>query len=188
MQGYQFWSLRGTSKSHVTFQSTTYVGKWSQKYYSGSMRLMAASVIWLCWQVSMTQRWIWKIECMPKHYLISLFGQVKEWAKAHHINDSKSGTLNSYSLSLLVIFHFQVTFILKSSWVSMDWGTIQGFVVVVATNRNRTHQVTFINILKLIEARTSKIKKAEKKNYNGTSWFKTARFLRFVTCFRLLKK
>ncbi|EYU19942.1 hypothetical protein ABFS82_06G073500 [Erythranthe guttata] len=32
---------------------------------------------------------------------------VKEWAKAHHINDSKSGTLNSYSLSLLVIFHLQ---------------------------------------------------------------------------------
>ncbi|KAL6980589.1 Protein heso1 [Sarracenia purpurea var. burkii] len=32
---------------------------------------------------------------------------VKEWAKAHGINDSKSGTLNSYSLSLLIIFHFQ---------------------------------------------------------------------------------
>ncbi|KAL3647308.1 hypothetical protein CASFOL_008276 [Castilleja foliolosa] len=32
---------------------------------------------------------------------------VKEWAKAHHINDSKSGTLNSYSLSLLVVFHLQ---------------------------------------------------------------------------------
>ncbi|KAI8564116.1 hypothetical protein RHMOL_Rhmol03G0157200 [Rhododendron molle] len=32
---------------------------------------------------------------------------VKEWAKAHGINDSKSGTLNSYCLSLLIIFHFQ---------------------------------------------------------------------------------
>ncbi|GKU91984.1 hypothetical protein SLEP1_g5780 [Rubroshorea leprosula] len=32
---------------------------------------------------------------------------VKEWAKAHDINDPKNGTLNSYSLSLLVIFHFQ---------------------------------------------------------------------------------
>ncbi|XP_019439443.1 PREDICTED: protein HESO1-like isoform X2 [Lupinus angustifolius] len=32
---------------------------------------------------------------------------VKEWAKAHKINDSKAGTFNSYSLSLLVIFHFQ---------------------------------------------------------------------------------
>jgi DNA polymerase sigma len=32
---------------------------------------------------------------------------VKEWAKAHNINDSKTGTFNSYSLSLLVIFHFQ---------------------------------------------------------------------------------
>ncbi|XP_047270782.1 protein HESO1 isoform X2 [Capsicum annuum] len=32
---------------------------------------------------------------------------VKEWAKAHNVNDSKTGTLNSYSLSLLVVFHFQ---------------------------------------------------------------------------------
>lgn len=32
---------------------------------------------------------------------------VKEWAKANNINNPKTGTLNSYSLSLLVIFHFQ---------------------------------------------------------------------------------
>ncbi|KAL1544706.1 polynucleotide adenylyltransferase [Salvia divinorum] len=32
---------------------------------------------------------------------------VKEWAKTHHINDLKSRTLNSYCLSLLVLFHFQ---------------------------------------------------------------------------------
>ncbi|KAK2968543.1 hypothetical protein RJ640_009388 [Escallonia rubra] len=32
---------------------------------------------------------------------------VKEWAKAHDINDSTSGTLNSYSLSFLIIFHLQ---------------------------------------------------------------------------------
>ncbi|XP_004306520.1 PREDICTED: uncharacterized protein LOC101291859 [Fragaria vesca subsp. vesca] len=32
---------------------------------------------------------------------------VKEWAKAHNINNSKFGTFNSYSLSLLVVFHFQ---------------------------------------------------------------------------------
>ncbi|XP_058109508.1 protein HESO1 isoform X2 [Magnolia sinica] len=32
---------------------------------------------------------------------------IKEWAKAQHINDPKTGTLNSYSLCLLVIFHFQ---------------------------------------------------------------------------------
>ncbi|KAL5717265.1 hypothetical protein ACHQM5_010303 [Ranunculus cassubicifolius] len=32
---------------------------------------------------------------------------VKEWAKSQDINNPKSGTLNSYSLSLLVIFHFQ---------------------------------------------------------------------------------
>ncbi|XP_028776140.1 protein HESO1 isoform X1 [Neltuma alba] len=32
---------------------------------------------------------------------------VKEWAKVHKINNSKTGTFNSYSLSLLVLFHFQ---------------------------------------------------------------------------------
>ncbi|XP_048326001.1 protein HESO1 [Ziziphus jujuba] len=32
---------------------------------------------------------------------------VKEWAKAHNINNPKAGTFNSYSLSLLVVFHFQ---------------------------------------------------------------------------------
>ncbi|WOL14980.1 protein HESO1 isoform X1 [Canna indica] len=31
----------------------------------------------------------------------------KEWAKAQGINDPKCGTLNSYSLCLLIIFHFQ---------------------------------------------------------------------------------
>lgn len=36
--------------------------------------------------------------------------QTKEWAKAQNINDPKSGTLNSFSLCLLVIFHFQVLF------------------------------------------------------------------------------
>ncbi|XP_008777465.1 protein HESO1 isoform X2 [Phoenix dactylifera] len=33
--------------------------------------------------------------------------QTKEWAKAQNINDPKLGTLNSFSLCLLVIFHFQ---------------------------------------------------------------------------------
>ncbi|KAJ4751195.1 Poly(A) RNA polymerase cid11 [Rhynchospora pubera] len=32
---------------------------------------------------------------------------IKEWAKAQNINNPKSGTLNSYSLCLLVIFHLQ---------------------------------------------------------------------------------
>ncbi|MCL7036382.1 hypothetical protein MKW94_003926 [Papaver nudicaule] len=32
---------------------------------------------------------------------------IKEWAKSQHINDPKNGTLNSHSLCLLVIFHFQ---------------------------------------------------------------------------------
>ncbi|MCL7031064.1 hypothetical protein MKW94_026093 [Papaver nudicaule] len=32
---------------------------------------------------------------------------IKEWAKSQQINDPKNGTLNSHSLCLLVIFHFQ---------------------------------------------------------------------------------
>ncbi|KAJ3703334.1 hypothetical protein LUZ61_007039 [Rhynchospora tenuis] len=32
---------------------------------------------------------------------------IKEWAKAQNINNPKSGTLNSYSVCLLVIFHLQ---------------------------------------------------------------------------------
>lgn len=32
---------------------------------------------------------------------------VKEWAKAHKINNSKTGSFNSFTLSLLVIFHLQ---------------------------------------------------------------------------------
>ncbi|EPS67904.1 hypothetical protein M569_06872 [Genlisea aurea] len=32
---------------------------------------------------------------------------VKEWAKTHQINDSRNGSFNSYSLTLLVIFHLQ---------------------------------------------------------------------------------
>ncbi|OVA15576.1 PAP/25A-associated [Macleaya cordata] len=32
---------------------------------------------------------------------------IKEWAKSQQINDPKTGTLNSYSLCMLVIFHFQ---------------------------------------------------------------------------------
>uniref|UniRef100_A0ACD5XN50 Uncharacterized protein n=1 Tax=Avena sativa TaxID=4498 RepID=A0ACD5XN50_AVESA len=34
---------------------------------------------------------------------------VKEWAKAQNINDPRNGTMNSYTLCLLVIFHFQTS-------------------------------------------------------------------------------
>ncbi|KAK7290134.1 hypothetical protein RIF29_04341 [Crotalaria pallida] len=47
--------------------------------------------------------WINKIDARFREMVLV----VKEWAKAHNINDSKAGTFNSYSLSLLVIFHFQ---------------------------------------------------------------------------------
>ncbi|KAG5557829.1 hypothetical protein RHGRI_007913 [Rhododendron griersonianum] len=57
---------------------------------------------------------------------------VKEWAKAHGINDSKSGTLNSYCLSSLIIFHFQsYIYYLNASFVflppSLRCGSILSF-------------------------------------------------------------
>lgn len=35
-------------------------------------------------------------------------GQLKAWAKAYNVNDSKKGTLNSLSIILLAAFHLQV--------------------------------------------------------------------------------
>ena len=46
--------------------------------------------------------------------------QIKEWAKAQKINDPKSGSLNSYSLCLLVLFHFQVLFLMSISLIVLD--------------------------------------------------------------------
>ncbi|KAK9913599.1 hypothetical protein M0R45_037410 [Rubus argutus] len=48
---------------------------------------------------------LWITEIDPRFRDMVLL--VKEWAKTHNINNSKSGTFNSYSLSLLVVFHFQ---------------------------------------------------------------------------------
>ncbi|KAI3884110.1 hypothetical protein MKW92_031961 [Papaver armeniacum] len=44
---------------------------------------------------------------------------IKEWAKSQQINDPKNGTLNSHSLCLLVIFHFQVIFFFNSCLISI---------------------------------------------------------------------
>lgn len=35
-------------------------------------------------------------------------GQLKAWAKAYNVNDSKKGTLNSLSIILLAALHLQV--------------------------------------------------------------------------------
>ncbi|KAK9913598.1 hypothetical protein M0R45_037409 [Rubus argutus] len=48
---------------------------------------------------------LWISEIDPRFRDMVLL--VKEWAKAQNINDSKSGTFSSYSLTLLVVFHFQ---------------------------------------------------------------------------------
>ncbi|XP_050384980.1 protein HESO1-like [Argentina anserina] len=48
---------------------------------------------------------LWITDIDPRFHDMILL--VKEWAKAHNINDSKTGTFNSYSLSMLVVFHFQ---------------------------------------------------------------------------------
>ncbi|KAH9324990.1 hypothetical protein KI387_005168, partial [Taxus chinensis] len=47
--------------------------------------------------------WISEIDSRCRELIF----MIKYWAKAHNINDPKTGTLNSFSLSLLVIFHLQ---------------------------------------------------------------------------------
>ena len=37
-----------------------------------------------------------------------MYLQVKAWARKHHINDPRNGTLNSYALTLLVLYHLQM--------------------------------------------------------------------------------
>ena len=51
---------------------------------------------------------------------LQLSFQIKEWSKAQNINDPKSGSLNSYSLCLLVLFHFQVLFLMSISLIVLD--------------------------------------------------------------------
>ncbi|GAQ83738.1 hypothetical protein KFL_001600070 [Klebsormidium nitens] len=48
-------------------------------------------------------RWVLELDdrCRPLVYL------VKAWARAQGINDSRSGTMNSYAISLMVVFHLQ---------------------------------------------------------------------------------
>lgn len=48
-------------------------------------------------------RWICEVDSRCR----DLIFLVKFWAKAHYINDPKLGTLNSFALCLLVIFHLQ---------------------------------------------------------------------------------
>lgn len=79
-------------------------------------------MIWFYWSVSVLYEIIVdRYKILSDIYLyfslsvcfaFEFFRQIKEWAKAKAINDPKNGTLNSYSLCLLVIFHFQVTFFL----------------------------------------------------------------------------
>ncbi|CAH9065234.1 unnamed protein product [Cuscuta europaea] len=67
----------------------------------------------ICFDLSISN-WVGQMKSKLMYWINLIDGRfrdmvllVKEWAKAHNINDSKCGTLNSYSLSLLVIFHFQ---------------------------------------------------------------------------------
>ncbi|GFZ15029.1 nucleotidyltransferase family protein [Actinidia rufa] len=52
--------------------------------------------------------------------------QVKEWAKAHGINDPRSGSLNSYCLSLLIIFHFQLGVFSNASYTGKILRALKG--------------------------------------------------------------
>ncbi|XP_057523725.1 protein HESO1 [Amaranthus tricolor] len=75
---------------------------------------------------------------------------VKEWAKTNNINNPKTGTFNSYSLSLLVIFHFQtcVPAILPPI-KDLYLGNIAGELIGVRADvERRIEEVSFSNITK----------------------------------------
>ncbi|KAJ1286197.1 hypothetical protein BS78_03G334400 [Paspalum vaginatum] len=74
---------------------------------------------------------------------------VKEWAKAQNINDPKNGTLNSYSLCLLVIFHFQQCepAILPPLKEIYDWN---GAEEIVFYDENHVDEVCVANISRFL--------------------------------------
>lgn len=73
---------------------------------------------------------------------------VKEWAKAHKINNPKAGSLNSYSLSLLVIFHFQtcVPAILPPLRILYPGNMVDELTGVRADSEQRITEVCSTNI------------------------------------------
>ncbi|CAL0334853.1 unnamed protein product [Lupinus luteus] len=84
---------------------------------------------------------------------------VKEWAKAHKINDSKAGTFNSYSLSLLVIFHFQtcVPAILPPLSVIYPGNMVDDLIGVKVDAENRIAETFDANINRYISDKSRAI-------------------------------
>ncbi|KAL9302229.1 Protein HESO1 [Arabidopsis thaliana] len=87
---------------------------------------------------------------------------VKEWAKAHNINDSKTGTFNSYSLSLLVIFHFQtcVPAILPPLRVIYPKSAVDDLTGVRKTAEESIAQVTAANIARFKSERAKSVNRS----------------------------
>ncbi|VAH81733.1 unnamed protein product [Triticum turgidum subsp. durum] len=75
---------------------------------------------------------------------------IKEWAKAQNINDPKSGTLNSYSLCLLVLFHFQTCepAILPPLEDIYEGNITEDFADMTLYNEERLDEVCAANIAK----------------------------------------
>lgn len=80
---------------------------------------------------------------------------VKEWAKANDINNPKTGTLNSYSLSLLVVFHFQtcVPAILPPLKEIYPGNMADELIGVRADVQRRIEEISFANIAKFRKER-----------------------------------
>ncbi|XVF23954.1 hypothetical protein REPUB_Repub13aG0084300 [Reevesia pubescens] len=81
---------------------------------------------------------------------------VKEWAKANGINNPKAGTFNSYSLTLLVIFHFQtcVPAILPPLKDIYPANVVDDLTGVKADAEGRITQVCSSNIARFRSGRT----------------------------------
>ncbi|GMH19067.1 hypothetical protein Nepgr_020908 [Nepenthes gracilis] len=107
----------------------------------------------LCGQMkSKFLSWISRIDARFRDMVLL----VKEWAKAQDINNSKTGTFNSYSLCLLVVFHFQTCIPailppLKDLYPGNIAGELTG---VRASVERRIEEVCAANISKFIKQRT----------------------------------
>ncbi|KAL5709481.1 polynucleotide adenylyltransferase [Ranunculus cassubicifolius] len=80
---------------------------------------------------------------------------VKEWAKAHGINDPKEGTFNSYALCLLVIFHLQTCVpAILPPLKEIYAGSINANPSIKSSEERRIQHICDTNIHKFISTRS----------------------------------
>ncbi|TVU36549.1 hypothetical protein EJB05_18486, partial [Eragrostis curvula] len=105
---------------------------------------------------------------------------VKEWAKAQNINDPKNGTLNSYSLCLLVLFHFQTCepAILPPLKDIYDGNVAAHIAGSFSCDEKHVDEVCLTNIARFLRRNTGQ------RNQSSVSKLLASFFLKVNDCFR----